>query len=400
MSVYFDHNATTPVLPQVFEAMRPFLSPDGAFGNPSSLHASGQRAHAALEAAREAVAGFFGAADPSEIIFTSSATEADNMAVVGAAFRHRDKGRRLVVSSVEHHAVLQACDYLEERHGFAVTRLPVDAEGRVSPDRVAQAVDDDTILVAVMTANNETGVIQPVADIGRVCRARGVLFFTDAVQAAGKIPVDLKTWPVDMAAISGHKMYAPKGIGALYVRRGVRLDALLHGGAHEKKRRAGTENVAGAVALGAASTAMQNDLSTEIPRVRALRDRLEQGLLARVPKACVNGAGAERVGNTLNIAFPGLDGESLVLGLDQAGFALRRPDTPGLELSTGSACSSGLSEPSHVLTAMGLAAPLLRGSVRFSLGRTNTDADVDVALNVVPRVVERLRALSPAWEDI
>lgn len=397
--IYFDNNATTPVRPEVFEAMKPHLAPGGDYGNPSSLHTTGQRARAALETARERVAALLGAADPEEIVFTSSGTEADNMAVVGAAFAHRDKGRRIVTSAVEHHAVLHALDYLEKEHGFTVVRLPVDRHGRISPEDLAQALAPDTILVTLMASNNEIGTVQPLRALGEVCRKAGVLFHTDAVQSAGKTRLDLKNEPVDMAAISGHKIYAPKGIGALYIRRGVRLHPLLHGGAHEKNRRAGTENLSGAVGLGAACVLAAAELDREAVRVRALRDRLESGLLKKVPAVFVNGHPTERLGNTTNLTFECVEGESLVLALDQAGFALKNTDTPGVEVSTGSACASGLLEPSHVLKAIGVPPEHIHGSVRFSLGHFNTDADVDVALEIVPAVVARLRALSPLWED-
>ncbi len=398
-TVYFDCNATTPVRPEVFEAMRPFLSADGEYGNPSSLHTVGQRAHAALEAAREKVAALLGAADASEIVFTSSGTEADNMAIVGAAFAHRERGRHIVTSAVEHHAVLHTCEYLEKEHGFQVTRLPVDRQGRVSAEDLKRAIRPDTILVSIMAANNEIGTIEPTAELGAVCREKRILFHTDAVQAAGKMSLDLKNSPVDMAAISGHKIYAPKGIGALYIRRGVRLHALLHGGAHEKNRRAGTENVPGAAALGAACDLARREMPKEEPRIRALRDRLEKGILSGVPAVFLNGHPTERLGNTTNLTFEYVEGESLVLALDQAGFALKKSDLPGVEVSTGSACASGLLEPSHVLKAIGVPPEHIHGSVRFSLGHFNSDKDVDSALEIIPAAVDRLRKMSPLWED-
>lgn len=397
--VYFDNNATTPVRPEVFEAMRPFLSPDGVYGNPSSLHSAGQKAHTALETAREQVAALLGAADPSEIVFTSCGTEADNMALIGAAFEHRAKGRHLITSAVEHHAVLHTLDYLAREHNFEVTELPVDAEGRIRPSDLAAALRPDTILVSLMAANNEIGTVQPVAELGAICREKKVLFHTDAVQAAGKMPLDLKNLPVDMAAISGHKIYGPKGIGALYLRRGVRLQALLHGGSHEKNRRAGTENVPGAVGLGVACDLARREMESEVPRVRGLRDRFERGVLSSVPGVSVNGGGAPRLGNTSNLTFDCVEGESLVLAMDQAGFALKQPDLPGVEISTGSACASGLLEPSHVLKAIGVSRERIHGSVRFSLGHFNTEADVDFALRVLPVAVDRLRQMSPLWED-
>jgi len=397
--LYFDNNATTPVRAEVFEAMAPFLAPDGVYGNPSSLHTLGQQAHAALESAREKVAALLGVADPGEIVFTSCGTEADNMAVIGAAFAHRDKGRHLITSAVEHHAVLHACEYLEKFHGFEVTYLPVDRFGRVSPDNLRAALRPGTLLVSIMAANNEMGTIEPIQELGAICRSAGILFHTDAVQSAGKVPLSLKDGPVDLAAISGHKLYGPKGIGALYIRRGVQLHALLHGGAHEKNRRAGTENVPGAVGLGVACELALNEMATEEPRVRALRDRLEKGLLERIPFVYVNGHPTERLGNTTNLTFEGVEGESLVLALDQAGFTLKNDALPGVEASTGSACASGLLEPSHVLKAIGVPPDRIHGSVRFSLGHFNTGADIDCALDIIPKAVDRLRTLSPVWED-
>ncbi|MBK8576106.1 MAG: cysteine desulfurase NifS [Elusimicrobia bacterium] len=397
--IYFDNNATTPVRAEVFEAMAPFLAPDGGFGNPSSLHTLGQQAHAAMESSREKVAALLGVADPGEIVFTSCGTEADNMAVIGAAFAHREKGRHLITSAVEHHAVLHACDYLEKEHGFQVTYLPVDRFGRVSPNDLRGALRPDTLLVSIMAANNEMGTIEPIQELGAICRSAGVLFHTDAVQSAGKVPLKLKDCPVDLAAISGHKLYGPKGIGALYIRRGVQLHALLHGGAHEKNRRAGTENVPGAVGLGAACAVALKEMSTDEPRVRKMRDRLETGLMERIPFVFLNGHPTERLGNTTNLTFDAVEGESLVLALDQAGFTLKNDALPGLEVSTGSACASGLLEPSHVLKAIGVPMERIHGSVRFSLGHFNTEADIDTALDIIPKVVDRLRSLSPIWED-
>lgn len=397
--IYFDNNATTPVRAEVFEAMAPFLAPDGAYGNPSSLHTLGQQAHSAMESSREKVAALLGAADSGEIVFTSCGTESDNMAVIGAAFAHRDKGRHLVTSAVEHHAVIHAFDYLEKEHGFQVTRLPVDRYGRVSPDELRQAIRTETLLVSIMAANNEIGTLEPIRALGEICRDAGVLFHTDAVQSAGKIPMNLKDDPVDLATISGHKLYGPKGIGALYIRRGVKLHALLHGGGHEKNRRAGTENVPGAAGFGVACELALKEMASEEPRVRGLRDRLEKGLLERIPFVFVNGHPLERLGNTSNLTFDSVEGESLVLALDQAGFTLKNDSLPGFEVSTGSACASGLLEPSHVLKAIGVPPDRIHGSVRFSLGHFNTTSDVDMALDVIPRAVDRLRTLSPIWED-
>jgi cysteine desulfurase len=398
-SVYFDYNATTPVRPEVAAAMAPFLSADGVFGNPSSIHTAGQASRAALEKAREQVASLLGAADTSEIVFTSGGTEANNLALQGAAFAHRSKGRHIVTSRVEHHAVLHTAEYLEKTHGFEVTYLPVDAYGRVSPKDFEKAIRPDTILASIMMANNEIGTIQPIQALGEICRERRILFHTDAVQAVGKLPLDVKDLPVDLLSLSGHKLYAAKGIGALYIRRGVRLSALLHGGSHEKNRRAGTENVSGAVGLGLACELAQKEMPAEEPRLKALRDRLERTLIERVPYVRVNGHPVERLSNTTNLTFECIEGEGLVLALDQAGFALHKSDIPGLACSTGSACASGMLEPSHVLAAIGVPSHMIHGSVRFSLGLFNTDADVDAALDIVPAVVTKLRSLSPLWDD-
>ncbi len=397
--IYFDYNATTPVRREVLEAMRPFLDAHGVFGNPSSIHTTGQQARAALERAREQVAALLGAADPSEIVFTSCGTESDNWAIKGAALAHKDKGRHIVTSAVEHHAVLNTCKYLEEEHGFQVTYLPVDDHGLVDPADLKKVLRDDTIIVSVMAANNEIGTVEPIEALGKICRERRVLFHTDAVQAAGKIPLDLKKLPVDMLSISGHKLYAPKGVGALYIRQGVRIHSLLHGGAHEKNRRAGTENLPGAVALGAACELAQKEMAREEPRLRKLRDRLEKGILKRVSYVRVNGHPTERLSNTTHRTFECVEGEGLLLALDQAGFTLHKAKLPGLEVSTGSACASGILEPSHVLRAIRVPPEMIHGSVRFSLGLYNTEEDVDQALEVLPKVVERLRDLSPLWED-
>ncbi|HRY29639.1 MAG TPA: IscS subfamily cysteine desulfurase [Elusimicrobiota bacterium] len=398
-TIYLDYNATTPMRPELLEAVRSYSGLEGDFGNPSSLHTAGQRARAALERAREQVAGFLGASDVSEIVFTSGGTEADNLAIQGAAFAHRDAGRHIITSSVEHSAVMKTCRFLETQHGFEVTYLPVDRFGRVSPEDLRKALRRDTVLVSLMAANNEIGTVEPLMELGAVCRERGVLFHSDAVQAAGRLPIDVKTWPVDMLAVSGHKIYAPKGIGALWLRRGTRLQALQYGGSHEKNRRAGTENVAGAAALGLACELAGKELEGEVKMLRTLRDRLEQGILARIPLTSVNGHPTERLCNTTHIAFECVEGESLLLALDQAGFSLRRPELPGICVSTGSACSAGLLEPSHVLSAIGVPPERLHGCVRFSLGHYNTQQDVDQVLEIMPPIVEKLRSLSPLWDE-
>ena len=378
--VYLDNNATTPVLPEVLDAMRPYFGE--RFGNASSIHHHGQETRAAVERARESIAALLGCR-PAEVVFTSGGTEADNLAIFGLA----RSGDHVITSTIEHHAVLNSCKQLQER-GVEVTFLPVGGRGLVSPDDLRQALRPNTKLVTVMYANNETGVIQPVTEIGEICAQADVYFHTDAVQAASKIPIDVKMIGCDLLSISGHKMHAPQGVGALFVRKGTKLQPMLFGGSHERSRRAGTENVPGIVALGrAAELAMKAFSNSENCEMEALRDRLEKGILSQVDAAGVNGAGAPRVPNTSNIYFDYIEGEALVIALD----------LKGLSVSTGAACSSGAIEPSHVLTAMGVRPDRARASIRFSLGKQNTTEDVDFALHLVPAAVERLRELSPLY---
>src|SRR5271170_7691026 len=378
-----DANATTPLLPEVLEAMRPWLLE--SFGNASSIHQHGQQARAAVEHARESVARLVNCRE-SEIVFTSGGTESDNLALFGLV----KPGDHVISSSIEHHAVLHAAERLQER-GIDVTFLPVSGEGRVDPDDVRRALRPNTRLISVMMANNETGVIQPVEEIGRIAQEADVWFHTDAVQAAGKMEIDVKAIGCDLLSISGHKMHAPQGTGVLYVRRGTRIQPLFYGGAHERQRRAGTENVAGIVGLGKAAELAREALrngtlnGTTMDRVAALRDRLEQGILQRVEDCAVNGAAAPRVPNTTNLRFDNLEGEALVIALDLKGLAV----------SGGSACMSGATEPSHVLTAMGLVSERARASLRFSLTKLNTKDEIDAALELVPAAVNRLRELAP-----
>ena len=379
--VYLDNNATTPVLPEVFEAMRPYFGE--RFGNASSIHHHGQQTRAAVEDARESVARLLGA-NASEIVFTSGGTEGDNFAVAGLVVA----GDHLITSSVEHHAVLHAVKHAEEI-GCEVTVLPVDGRGVVDPSDVKRALRPNTKLISIMMANNETGVLQRVQEIGKIAAEADIYFHSDAVQAAGKISVDVKTIGCDALTISGHKMNAPQGVGALYVKKGSTIRPLLYGGRHERSRRAGTENVPGIVALGKAAELVRQALDAGgDQRVAALRDRLEQGILAQVDDAVVNGNGALRVPNTTNIRFDHIEGESLVIALDLKGLAV----------STGAACSSGAIEPSHVLIAMGLRPDQARSSIRFSLGKQTTAADIDFALSLVPETVVRLRELSPTYK--
>ncbi|MCL6480676.1 MAG: cysteine desulfurase NifS [Firmicutes bacterium] len=382
--IYFDHNATTPVDPAVREAMLPYLSE--AFGNASSIHSFGQQARAAVERARQSVAALLGA-HPAEIVFTSGGTEADNLAIFGIVHAAGGARKHVITTQIEHHAVLNSCQALQEQ-GVAVTFLPVSWDGRVDPDDVRRALRPETVLITVMHANNELGTVQPIAEIARIAAEADVWFHTDAVQSAGKLPLDVESLGVDLLSLSAHKLYGPKGVGALYVRRGVHLKPLLYGGHHERDRRPGTENVAGIVGLGQAAALARQRLGEDAVRLAALCDRLERGLLERIPHARVNGAGAPRTPNTTNITFSFIEGEALVIALDLKGLAC----------STGAACSSGAVEPSHVLTAIGLPPEEARASLRFSLGHGNTEAEVEYALEVIPDVVEHLRQLSPQYK--
>ena len=381
--VYLDNNATTPVLPEVFEAMRPYFSE--RFGNASSIHHHGQETRAAVEGARDSVAALLGCR-ASEIVFTSGGTESDNLAIAGLTV----PGDHAITSSVEHHAVLHAVKHLE-KIGREITCLPVDGRGLVDPDDVRRALRPNTKLISIMMANNETGVLQPFEEIGRIAAEADVFFHTDAVQAAAKIPIDVARVGCDALSISGHKIHAPQGIGALYVRKATRLQPLFHGGRHERSRRAGTENVPGIVGLGkAAELAVQGFERRDDQKLAALRDRLQQGILSQIDEAGVNGDGAVRTPNTTNIYFDHIDGEPLVIALDLKGLAV----------SSGAACSSGAIEPSHVLTAMGLRPDRARASVRFSLSKQTTQEDIDFALALVPETVARLRELSPAYRKV
>ena len=380
MRVYFDYNATTPVAPDVAEAMA--RATRDLFGNPSSVHHFGQQAKAALDEARSAVAALLGA-EPSEIVFTGGGTEADNFAMRGLAEALEPTGRRhLIASAIEHEAVLNTLKALARR-GWRTTLLPVGSTGIVSLDALRQALADDTALVSVMHANNEIGTIQPIEALAALAHERGALFHTDAVQSTGKIPVHVGRLGVDLVAISAHKFNGPKGVGALWIRRGTRMLPLLTGGKHERNRRAGTENVPGLVGMGVAAAAAAAKLGPEGVRVAALRDRLEAGILRNVDGTAVNGAADRRVPNTTNISFDRVEAESLLIALDLEGIAV----------STGSACSSGTLEPSHVLKAMGLPAHRTQNSLRFSLGQFSTDAEVDRVLDTIPSLVEKLRAL-------
>jgi cysteine desulfurase len=378
--VYLDNNATTPVLPEVFEAMRPYFAEH--FGNPSSIHHHGQETRAAVERARESVAALLGCR-ASEIVFTSGGTEGDNLAISGLA----RPGDHIISSTIEHHAVLNSCKHLEAM-GCEVTYVPVDGRGLVDPDDVRRALRPHTKLITIMMANNETGVLQPVEEIAKIAAEADVYFHTDAVQAAGKVPIDVKRLGCDLLSISGHKLHAPQGVGALYVRKGTILQPLFFGGSHERSRRAGTENVPGIISLGKAVELAKEALERgDLTQMSAMRDRIEQTILSEVEATGVNGEGAPRIPNTTNIHFDYIEGEALVIALDLKGLAV----------STGAACSSGAIEPSHVLTAMGLLPEIARASLRFSLGKQNTEDDVQFALDLVPQSVSRLRELSPVY---
>jgi len=388
--VYLDFNATTPVEPEVLDAMLPYFSAE--FGNAASIHTFGQKGRAAVETARESVAELIGAR-PQEIVFTSGGTESDNHAIFGVveqsllpASLSRNSVPHIISTAVEHEAVLNTCQALEKA-GSGVTYLSVDRHGLVNPDSVRRSIRPETVLITVMHANNELGTVQPLEEIGRIASEADVYFHTDAVQSAGKIPIDVNALGVDLLSISGHKLYAPKGVGALYIRGGTHLRQLLYGGHHQRGFRPGTENVPGIVGLGKAAELASKSLAQDNKRISALRDKLEQGLLARVPDSRVNGGAAPRTPNTTNLLFPGLEGEALVIALDLKGLAC----------STGAACSSGAVEPSHVLTAIGLPPEEARASLRFSLGRHTSAEDIEFALQVIPAAVAQLRELSPTY---
>jgi cysteine desulfurase len=378
--IYLDHNASTPVHPDVLAAMLPYFGEQ--FGNPSSIHGFGREARDAVDGARESIARFLGIAR-EELLFTSGGTESDNLAIKGVA--HAQGKGHIITTQVEHHAVLRTCQALE-RSGFAVTYLPVDRYGMVGPDDVRRALRPDTILVTVMFANSEVGTIMPIGAIGRVAREHGIPFHVDGVQAFGKIPLDVHALGIDMLSTSSHKIYGPKGIGGLYVRKGTRMVSIQHGGDHERRRRAGTENVPAIVGFGRAVEVRARDMAEEAVRVRGLRDRLWEGVQARVADARLNGHPTERLPGTLNLSFRGIEAESLILALD----------LKGIGASAGSACTSGSLEPSYVLTAMGVETEWALGALRCSLGRSTSVEDIDYILDVLPGCVERLRVLSPA----
>jgi len=380
--IYLDYNAATPVHPEVVEAMLPFYR--NTFGNASSLHSFGRSARLAVEEARKKIADFLGAR-PGEIIFTSGGTESDNLAVKGAAFAN-SKGNHIVTSVIEHPAVLNTCKFLEKK-GCRITYVPVDEYGVVNIDELKKEISGETALITIMHANNEVGTIEPVEEIGKIAKQNNILFHTDAVQSAGKIPVNVDDLKVDLLSLSGHKIYGPKGVGALYIRKGTNLESIIHGGHHEKNSRAGTENVAGIAGLGKAVELAGREMRKENKRLKKLRDKLASGIINSIKDVKLNGHPEKRLPNTLDISFKYIEGESIVLKLDLKGVAA----------ASGSACASGTLEPSHVLSAMGIPPEIAQGSVRFSLGRDNTEEDIDFAVRELPGIVDNLRKMSPLY---
>ena len=384
-NVYMDYSATTYVKPEVLEEMMPYFTEK--FGNPSSFYGISRETKRAIDTAREKVAKGLNCL-PDEVYFTGGGSEADNWAIKGIASAHKNKGNHIITTKIEHHAVLHTCQYLE-KNGFEVTYLDVDSEGFINLDDLKNAITDKTILVSIMFANNEIGTIQPVKEIGEICKEKKVFFHTDAVQAVGNVPIDVKEMNIDMLSLAGHKIYGPKGIGVLYIKKGIKIDNLIHGGAQEKNRRAGTENIAGIVGLGKAMELATCNIEEHMEKMTALRDRLIDGLL-KIPYTNLNGPRGEKIlpGN-VNVRFRFIEGESILLSLDFKGVCA----------SSGSACTSGSLDPSHVLLAIGLPHELAHGSLRLTLGAGSTEEDVDYVLEVTPPIIERLRNMSPLWDD-
>ena len=381
--IYLDYNSTTPMDEAVVETMRKVMAED--YGNPSSFHGFGVKAKAAMDEARGKIAAVLGA-ESSEIYFTSGGTEADNLALKGAAYARQKKGKHIIISKIEHHAVLESAHFLE-KNGYEVTYLDCDRDGVVSIDQLRRVIKPETTIVSVIMANNETGVIQPIREMAAVCREASVLFHTDAVQAVGKIPVNVKDLGVDMLSLSAHKFYGPRGIGALYIRQGVRITPLFHGGGHERRKRAGTENVPAIVGMAKAIEIAADKLDSEHARMSELGDYLIEQVQSKVPEVYLNGSRDNRVPSTVNLSFKGVEGESIILSLDLKGIAV----------SSGSACTSGTLEASHVLAAMGIDTLLAQGSIRFSLGRHTTREQLDYTVSVLPEIIERLRSMSAAY---
>ena len=379
--IYMDHSATTQVKPEVSEAMIPYITEH--FGNPSSLYGIARDAKKAIDAARVQTARALGA-DPEEIYFTSGGSESDNWAIKGVALANRKRGNHIITTQIEHHAVLHTCHFLE-KEGFEVTYLPVDQYGLVSPADLEKAITDRTILISVMYANNEIGTIEPVVEFGQIARKHKIYFHTDAVQAIGNVPIDVKSQNIDLLSLSAHKFYGPKGVGALYIRKGVRIENLIHGGGQERNRRAGTENSAGIVGLGKAIELATTDIPGHSAKLKILRDRLINGVLEQIPDSRLNGHPEKRLPGNFNVSFSFIEGESMLLWLDDEGICA----------STGSACTSGSLEPSHVLLATGLPVEISHGSLRLTLGDANTEEDVNIVLEVLPKIVKKLRDMSP-----
>lgn len=381
--IYFDHSATTPVDREVAELMLEYMT--NKYGNPSSVHSFGRETRKAVEEAREKVASLINA-DPREIFFTSGGTEGDNLALKGVAYANRKKGNHIITTAIEHHAILHTCEYLEKQ-GFTVTYLPVDENAMIRMEDLKNAITDKTILISIMFANNEVGTIQPIKEIGQLAREKGIYFHTDAVQAVGNYPIDVKELNIDLLTMSGHKFHASKGIGALYIRRGVKVEEIQHGGAHERNLRAGTENVPGIVGLGKAAEIAERNMEKKISYVQSLRDKVITAIMEKIPHVKLNGHPQSRMPGNVNFSFLYIEGESLLLNLDMKGIAA----------SSGSACTSGSLDPSHVLLAMGLTHEVAHGSLRVTLGRDNTEEEVNYFLEIVPEIVERLRSMSPLY---
>ena len=384
--IYFDHAATTPTDENVAQAMIEYMTTK--FGNPSSVHAFGREVRKEVTEARDAIADLIGAANGNEIFFTSGGSESDNFALKGIAFANQKKGNHIITTQIEHHAILHTCQWLE-KHGFDVTYLPVDADGLVSLDDVKAAITDKTILISVMFANNEVGTIQPIKEIGAIAKAKGIYFHTDAVQAVANVPIDVQEMNIDLLSLSGHKFYGPKGIGVLYIRRGVKIEAVQMGGAQERNLRAGTENVPAIVGLGIAARNAKRELSEKAAHLTKLRDKLIQGIQTRISNVKLNGHPTKRLPGNVNVSFRFIEGEALLLNLDIKGIAA----------SSGSACTSGSLDPSHVLLALGLTHETAHGSLRMTLGKMNTEADIDYVLEVLPEIVTRLRSMSMLCEE-
>ncbi len=384
--VYMDHSATTPAHPDVAKIMNEFMV--DSFGNASSVHSFGREARNALDKARQQVADLIGA-EAKEIVFTSGGTEADNHAIKGVAKTYSDKGKHIITTKFEHHAVLHTCEYLEKEHDFKVTYLPVSKDGYVQVSDLEEAIRNDTILITVMYANNEIGTIQPIKEMAKLAKKEGIIFHTDAVQGVGVVPIDVKDLEVDLLTLSGHKFYGPKGVGALFVKKGMKIDPMFHGGSHEMKIRAGTENVPGIAGIGKAAEIALHQMKERSDKIVKLRDKLAEGIIAKIDHVQINGGMDNRLPGNLNVSIAYVEGEALLLNLDQKGIAV----------SSGSACTSGSLDPSHVLLAIDLPHELAHGSLRLTLGAGNSEQDVDYVLNELPEIVVRLRSMSPLYEE-